>query len=418
MAKILIVEDSPTILARLSDAIIKNLGFEVIQASSFDEARIRLQKNNDIDIALLDLGLPDAKDEEIVDFVQKFDIPIIVLTGSDNERTKELIAKKDIIEYIIKDRSYAVEYAIHIVKRFIQNKNTHILIVDDSKTFGAKLARLCTKYNLLVSTATSGKEALEILSQNNDIKLVFVDFIMPNMSGLELTTEIRKNHSKDDLAIIALSGSDEKDIVTKFLKYGANDFISKDFTNEELIARLNNSLEILELFETTRELANKDYLTGLFNRRYFFTNCSKMYEKAKKQQLDVCVAIIDIDFFKKINDTYGHDIGDLALKHISKLLKNELKSEIISSRFGGEEFCIFFNNTSEIESFKILEEFRKIVANNFILHNDTKIYYTISGGICSKTGAGLEDMIKMADSALYTAKQNGRNQIQIFKGEN
>jgi diguanylate cyclase (GGDEF)-like protein len=143
-----------------------------------------------------------------------------------------------------------------------------------------------------------------------------------------------------------------------------------------------------------------------------------MYEKAKKQQLDVCVAIIDIDFFKKINDTYGHDIGDLVLKHISKLLKNELKSEIISSRFGGEEFCIFFNNTSEIESFKILEEFRKIVANNFILHNDTKIYYTISGGICSKTGAGLEDMIKMADSALYTAKQNGRNQIQIFKGEN
>ncbi|QOG12738.1 diguanylate cyclase [Arcobacter sp. FWKO B] len=416
MAKILIVEDSQTILARLSDAIIKTLKYDVIQASSFEDAKNRLNKYKDIDMALLDLGLPDAKDEEIVDFVQKFNIPIVVLTGSDNDKTKELISKKDILAYIIKDRSYAVEYAINIVKRFIKNKKTHILIVDDSKTFGAQLANLCQKYNLLVSIATSGKEALEILSKNIDIKLVFVDFIMPNMNGLELTTEIRKTHSKDDLAIIALSGNNEKEVVTQFLKYGANDFISKDFANEELIARLNNSLEILELFETSRDLANKDFLTDLFNRRYFFNTCNILYEKAKKEKQNICVALIDIDNFKVINDTHGHEVGDFVLKHLSKLLKTKLNDNIMVSRFGGEEFCLFFDNFSEIDSLKELEQLRIAVNNGFVTVNeDTKIKYTFSCGISSNVGDSLDSMINYADISLYQAKTNGKNQIQIYK---
>lgn len=417
MAKVLIVDDSPSILARLSDSIAKVLKYEVVQAESFEEARNRINSHKDIDIALLDLGLPDAKDEEIVQYVQKFNIPIVVLSGSDNAKVKELMANTGIVEYIIKDRSYAVEYAVNIVQRFIKNKNTHVLVVDDSKTFCEKVAYICRQYNLIVSTASSGKEALEILKANSDIKLVFVDYIMPNMNGLELTTEIRKLHSKDILSVIALSGSDEKDIVAKFLKYGANDFISKDFSNEELLARLNVSLDTLELFELTKQQANKDFLTGLYNRRYFFEHCNRLYLSAKDNNKKISIAMLDIDYFKRLNDTYGHEVGDLALKHISKLLQNELRGDIIISRFGGEEFAIFFNGYDEIEALKALETFRKVVQNSFIKTENQKISFTISGGICSMLGDNIDSMLKNADKGLYKSKENGRNQINIYQGE-
>ena len=417
MAKVLIVDDSPSILARLSDSIAKVLKYDVVQAESFEEARNRINNHKDIDIALLDLGLPDAKDEEIVQYVQKFNIPIVVLSGSENAKVKELMANTGIVEYIIKDRSYAVEYAVNIVQRFIKNKNTHILVVDDSKSFCEKVAYICRQYNLIVSTASSGQEALEILKTNRDIKLVFVDYIMPNMNGLELTTEIRKSYSKDNLSIIALSGSDEKDIVAKFLKYGANDFIAKDFSNEELIARLNVSLDMLELFETTKKQANCDFLTGLYNRRYFFEHCNKLYLNGKEKNTKISIAMIDIDYFKRLNDTYGHEVGDLALKHISKLLQNELQGDIIVSRFGGEEFGIFFNGYDEIEALKALESFRKTVQNSFFKNENDKITFTISGGICSMFGDNIDSMLKNADKGLYKSKENGRNQINIYQGE-
>lgn len=413
MANILIVEDSTTILSRLSDAITKHLKYTVTQATNFEEARLRLQNNKNFDLALLDLGLPDASEEEIVDYVQKFSIPIVVLTGSDNNKTKELISKKGILEYIIKDRAYAVEYAISLVKRFIKNKNTKVMVVDDSKTFCAKIAHICKGYNLDALIAYNGKDALEILSKNQDIKLIFTDYNMPNMDGLELTTLIRKDFRKDELSIIALSGSDEKDIVAKFLRYGANDFIAKDFSPEELIARLNASLEIIELFELTKAQANTDYLTNLFNRRYFFENGEKYLNIAKTNNKNLSIAMIDIDFFKKINDTYGHDVGDMVLKFISKLFLNELKANAIISRFGGEEFCLLFQDMDSLQTLKVLEDFRKLVNNSFIKNNDKKVTFTISGGICSNTTKSLDEMIKEADKLLYKSKENGRNQISI-----
>lgn len=415
MAKVLIVDDSQTILARLTDGVCKTLKYEVVQAMNYEETKIRLSKHDDIDIALLDLGLPDASGEDIVDLVQKANIPIVVLTGSGNESMKQLIAQKDIIDYVIKDGSYAVEYAISVIKRYIGNKNHTILIVDDSKTFAAKISSLCDRYYLKSIIASSGKEALEILSNNDDVTLCFIDYMMPGMNGLELTTEIRKQYAKDSMSIIALSGSGEQDIVAKFLKYGANDFISKEFSMEEFYARLNSSLENLELFEEIKILANSDYLTGHFNRRYFFDKAYKIYDKARKDDTNLSVALLDVDNFKKINDTYGHDVGDLVLKHLSKLIKNEIECEKLASRFGGEEFCLLFEKQDSLSVLKILENFRKVVEKGFIkLVDDKKIYYTVSIGVCWLLSDSLDGMIKNADIALYEAKKSGKNKIEIY----
>lgn len=412
--KVLVVDDSPTILARLSDGILTGLGFEVVKASSKKQTLEVIVKHKDFDIALLDLGLPDASGEEIVDLVKKFKIPIVVLTGSEDPNTRQMIVEKDIVDYVIKDRSFAIEYAVSVVKRFISNKNHHILIVDDSKVFGYTIQKLCLKYNLKADISTCGEEALDIIKRNPEIKLVFVDYMMPGMDGLQLTTELRKIYSKEELSIVALSCSEEEDILAKFLKFGANDFIAKGCSNEEFFARLNKGLETIELFEETKALANTDYLTGLYNRRYFFDKATKLYYSLKMAQIPCAVAMIDIDKFKPINDTYGHEMGDVALKSIASLF-NEFFAElnVVVARFGGEEFCVFIHNISQQEAFELVDNFRKVVESKVITNNDISLQLTISAGMSTEFANNLDEMIQNADRALYEAKESGRNKVVV-----
>ncbi len=253
MANILIVEDSKLISSALQSLISTELGFTCVLAKSLKEAAdVILKYKGKFDVALLDLGLPDAPNGEVVDLVTKFDIASIVLTGSNLEDNEEKFRKKNIVDYVIKDGSYSLEYAVLMVKRIVLNQSIKVLVVDDSAVVCQKMSDLLSRYRLNVLSATSAKEALEILDNNSDIKLVYIDYIMPDMNGLELTREIRKKFSKKDLSIIAISGEINKKIISKFLKYGANDFIYKGFTQEEFFSRINLNLEILELLEKNK----------------------------------------------------------------------------------------------------------------------------------------------------------------------
>ncbi len=413
MKRVLIVDDSRTIEARLAKAIQNRFECEVILADSRKICLERLNKFKHFDIALLDLNLPDAPNGEVVDLVMKFNIPIIVLTGNENSIDKKILQQKGIIDYVIKDRSYAIEQATNLAYRYIHNKNHKALIVDDSKTFAFKLENICKRYNLQTVVANSGEEALGIIKKDQDIDIVFVDYIMNGMNGLDFTTEIRKEYKQDEISIIALSGAADKEVIPSFLKYGANDFLSKDFSEEELVARMGTQLNNLELFNEVKDRANKDFMTGLFNRRYLFENGIDMYKKAKKDKNNFCAAILDIDKFKNINDTYGHDIGDVAIKELSKLMQKQIGDDTLISRIGGEEFCILFNNVDKDTVKKRLESLREYIHTNVITVNKIHFSYTISIGLTSSFGKDFDDMIKTADLALYDAKQNGRNQIVI-----
>lgn len=253
MANILIVEDSKLISSALQSLITKELGFTCILAKSMKEAADEILKHKaQFDVALLDLGLPDAPNGEVVDLVTKFDIASIVLTGSNVENDEEKFRKKNIVDYVIKDGSYSLEYAALLVKRIVLNQSIKILVVDDSPVVCKKMSDLLGRYKLNVLSATSAEAALEILEKNKDIKIIYIDYLMPGMNGLELTREIRKKFSKKTLSIIAISGEINKKIISKFLKYGANDFIYKGFTQEEFFSRMNLNLEILELIENNK----------------------------------------------------------------------------------------------------------------------------------------------------------------------
>ena len=161
------------------------------------------------------------------------------------------------------------------------------------------------------------------------------------------------------------------------------------------------------------DVANKDFMTGAYNRRYFFESGNNIFLKAKRKKTPLAVAMIDIDKFKIINDTYGHDVGDVAIKEIKRILDDNLRVSDLMARFGGEEFCIILEDITEEDTRKLFEQIRLAFEKNEININGTIITYTVSFGIAFGILDTLDDMVKLADNALYDSKENGRNQITI-----
>jgi diguanylate cyclase (GGDEF)-like protein len=405
---ILIVDDSQTICSKLSNKIKEELGLDAIIAHSKKEcAEKLLEYKGKIAVALLDLGLPDAPNGEVVDFITKFKIPSIVLTGQEDKEDK--FRNMDIMDYVIKDSSFSFDYSINLVKRILSNQNKTILVVDDSKTIANMIIDLLQKYQLNTLYAKDGIEALEVLKNNKNISMIYTDYNMPNMDGLELVKNIRKEYSKDELNITTITDNKDNHLIARFLKYGSNDFLYKGFSKEEFYARLNSSLDILDLFEDIKNKANKDFLTGAYNRRYFFQEGFKKF----KTHDNVKLFMIDIDKFKNINDTYGHDIGDIAIKEVIKIVNEHIKDlDCILSRFGGEEFCaLVFDQTKE-DFLKLLESIRAAFENNVISTAKGDIKYTVSIGYCDEKLKTIDDMVIASDKGLYKAKESGRNQVR------
>ncbi len=414
MANILVVDDSKTILQGLENTIKNKLGFNVYTAASMKECSdVLLKQKGKFDLALLDYGLPDAPNGEIINFIKKFKIPSIVLTGTKLEKDNPLFKNNNLIDYIIKNGSYAIEYSVSVVNRFILNSKIEVLVIDDSKTFAAKMQALCMKYNLKTIVNYSAKEALETVKQRPNIKLILVDYMMPEMDGLEFTMQLRKNYKKDEIALIALSGMSEKEIVASFLKYGANDFLYKDFSNEEFFARVNNNLEVLELFTATQDKAKKDFLTGVFNKNYLLNIGQEIYDIAKVKKELLAVVLIDIDRFQTINESYGHEVGDNAIVLLSELLLKSLNKDSIIARLGADQFCILLRNRPYAEIYQIFDEFKEVVKKEQIDVHQGKINFSISIGANVNFDDCLEDMIENADEALANAKHKGGDSVAM-----
>jgi len=416
MDNILIVEDSKSIIKSLQSNI-EELGHNCIVAKSYKEcAEKLLEFKGNFKVALLDLGLPDAPNGEVVDFVTKFNIPSIVLTGSKIEEHEERFRNKNIVDYVIKEGNFSIRYAVSLVKRIISNDKIDILVVDDSRSFLLKVDELLKRYKLNTHLAYNGEEALSILEANPNIKLVLTDYYMPKMDGLELTKKIRKKYNKDELAIIVASSDSNNKVASKFLKYGANDYIYKTFTTEEFYTRLNSNLEILELFKDVKDKANKDYLTSMYNRRYLFDYGEELFQRVKHKKNDsFCVAIIDIDKFKYINDTWGHDVGDIAIKEVPLILSKYVGDNSLMARLGGEEFCILLKDREKEEIKKLFEEVKCAFENNIIKTKKCDLSFTVSIGVCTILEDSLTKMINHADDALYKAKKTGRNKVVYYE---
>jgi diguanylate cyclase (GGDEF)-like protein len=416
MKQVLLVESNPSSGSLLKNYIESMLQINVMWVQTFQEAKkIMDDFGASFFVAILDINLEGTPNGEIVDYAISKKIPVIGFTSDISDEQYEKLWSKKIVDFVFKKGPDSLDYIISLLKRLENNKNIKILVVDDSVYHRDIICKYLQRQNYIVHEAGNSKETLKILAENPDIKMVITDYMMPDIDGLQLIKIIRQKFKKEKLAIIGMSAEKSNLIPASFIKYGANDFISKPFQPEEFYCRVNQNIDIIEYVETINEASHTDYLTGLYNRRYFFKFGSILYANANRNNSLILIAMIDIDHFKKINDNYGHDAGDIVLKMIAQILKNKFRKSDIVSRFGGEEFCILAMNMEKDHVFRIFDNLRKYISQTDINIGYDTIKVSVSIGLCLDPLVSLDAMINQADKMLYRAKESGRNRVLYSK---
>lgn len=308
-----------------------------------------------------------------------------------------------------------------------KNKETFpILIVDDDPISRTLLERVLDKEGFDVISARDGKEALDIF-KNRYLPIVLTDWMMPRMNGLELCRALRSIESPGYVFIIIITAKDSKEDIVKGLEAGADDYISKPFHHAELLARIKTGIRILKLERSLREANEKirklsitDPLTGCYNRGYLMDFLPVEIKRSIRYGHPLSVVMCDIDHFKKVNDRYGHQAGDMVLKSFVKIMNKSLREGIDwISRYGGEEFLLVLPETDIEGAIKAAERLREIVEKTKIDIGNKKINITASFGVASfdpnnTKGLSSDFLINQADKMLYQAKQEGRNRVKAI----
>lgn len=374
---------------------------EVVSTESLEEAKAILENDTDFLCAVLDFCLPDGPDGEVIDLALSYDMKVIVVTGKFDEQLRDAMLAKGVIDYILKDSFASISYLLPLLTRLNRNKCHKALVVDDSLTVRRHLVQLLDHHYIRSVQAEDGLEALEILKADPEITLIITDNTMPEKDGISMTREIRLTYDRSQLAILGISTAESKTVTAQFLKAGANDYLKKPFNQEEFYCRIQNLLNMKDISDDMFKMANQDALTGLWNRRYLFSNADN--NKAQRN-----VAMLDIDFFKRVNDNYGHEGGDQALVTISHIIAIYFKEDLVA-RFGGEEFCII--SYGDYDAFvQRLDSMRQRIEKTAIPYNGEEIKLTMSIGV-TRAKRDIDTMIRIADERLYTAKETGRNRV-------
>ena len=299
-----------------------------------------------------------------------------------------------------------------------------ILLAEDSLTTAALVGNyLSGSYRIL--HAKDGAEAWELLQRNAAIELVLTDIQMPHLTGHQLLVKIRKsdNARLRNLPVIVMTTADDNvDRNLAFLN-GANDFITKPIDELELQARVNMHYKlartIRELEESRHRLAEQamtDPLTKLHNRRAFFENGAKNLARARRHNGDLSVMLLDIDFFKKINDTHGHQSGDEALAAVATILSALARTEDTLARIGGEEFAMLLPDTNLLGTAVLAERVRVAIEKERFILGGKIVPITVSIGIATHSVDpvdSVDQLLGIADKRLYLAKHSGRNRICV-----
>jgi two-component system, cell cycle response regulator len=290
--------------------------------------------------------------------------------------------------------------------------NYKVLLVDDDPAMLRLLTRWLEKAGYPVCTATDGHEALEAIDADCP-DFLLTDWEMPRMDGLELCRQMRNmmlpHYVYTIFLTVRTSGAD----MIAGLEGGADDFLTKPVTEGELLARLQSSSRVLELERRLSLLAHTDFLTGLLTKRTFFDSLEKEWHRSSRFHLPLSCVMVDLDYFKQINDVYGHPAGDSVLKFVAEMLIDNSRASDTVCRYGGEEFCILMPETDESNAALWAERTRERLMALRIPTGEETLRITGSFGIaqCSDDSVDPEDLIKQADKALLCAKRSGRDRV-------
>ncbi len=318
-----------------------------------------------------------------------------------------------------------------------------ILIVDDSRLNIRALSDVLENSGYRTIYAMNGKQALEEVARELP-DLILMDVVMPEMDGYETCARLKSHARYKDIPVIFLTSRVRPEDIAKGFQVGGVDYISKPFNNLELNSRIKTHLELKRARDEARDalqalseankaierqnaqlnqmvkklehLSKTDYLTDLPNRRSMIAEIQQQMEICQRDGGIFCLFMADIDHFKSINDTYGHDFGDFVVRKVSELMAKSLPKDDVLARWGGEEFLILLKNTSLAQGADRMEQIRQSIGQHTFRKQEVQTNITMTfGGAAYSPGDSIDDIIKKADNALYMGKRSGRNIVVTLK---
>ncbi|MFA5904284.1 MAG: diguanylate cyclase [Desulfobacula sp.] len=415
----LVIDDSKAVRNTLI-SYLKTLNFDTITASDGMQG-LKSAAEHLPDLILVDVEMPVMDGFEFCKKLSKEPaikhIPTIVVSGTIDERQFRKGFRAGAIDFLEKPVSQPALAAIIesvSVKGNTNSTGTTVILSKDT-TLSAILSKTLNFLNSSINTCTTFDE-LETYLCVTTPDIVILD-LSENDDKLNVCMKTRTLLKSDSPVIIAVAEETDRDIMFQCFKYGATEFIIKPFGRDEVKARIENHIKLKklqdELVQKNRileSLAYKDKLTGLMNRRYFDKALKDEIVKAQANNTNLSFLMIDLDNFKQVNDVYGHDTGDTVLKEIAAIIIDNVQGNAVSCRYGGEEFCIIYPDTSLAEAVKNSEKIKRFCALKPI--SSHRIFQTISGGMSSfPETSSADDLVLDADKCLYKAKKAGKNRI-------
>jgi len=449
-ARVLIVDDIPTNI-RLLEVRLTAEYFEVVTATSGQQA-LEICQTQDIDIVLLDVMMPEMDGFEVCRRLKAdprtHHVPVLMVTALDQPsdrvkglevgaddfltkpvddmqlmaRVKSLIRLKSLTDELraraLTGQQIAIEDALRAMDQISASGGSVLIIDTDARHADRIKGHLAPEHQ--VDVLTQPADAVFQVS-GASYELALVSMSLTDFDPLRVCSQMRTLEHARNLPIILMADEADKPRVVRALDLGVNDFISRPVERNELAARVRTqirryryAMELRESVNHTMALAVTDELTGLYNRRYFDRHLNVMLGKAQAQERDMALMILDIDYFKSVNDNYGHDIGDAVLREFSARLKRNIRGVDLACRVGGEEFVVLMPDTDWSNAEVVAERVRQAIAERpFDVGLPRPLSITVSVGV--SLNESLTDtpemLIKRADVALYRAKREGRNRV-------
>ncbi len=451
--KILIVDDDPTSL-KVLESMLSGERYNIIRARNGEEA-LKSVSRQPPDLILLDLMMPGIDGYEVTRKIKKDkrtkDVPIILITsleGSDykikglEEGAEELLNKPVHSSELMARVSSMLrlkEYRDQLTIRTLSGKNfgfvpsqkeemrikeedlPGILLVEDTEVDAKIVESALEGESLQLHKLDCGKKVFSIVKQKK-IDLILLDVILPDMNGFDICRRLKKEHK--DIQVVIVTCLDDLESKIKGVELGADDFLVKPVIGRELKARIKTLLEkkvhmdsLRTHYEEALDRSQVDWLTGLYNHGYLQQFLGYELKRAYDQGFPVSLIMIDVDDFKRYNDTLGHLAGDAILREMGQVLRNSIREVDFAARYGGEEFAVVLPYVHRDNAVVVAERIHKALTSHQFFHDETGDLRnpTVSMGIAvfPDEASNKAELIIQADSMLYLAKQSGKNQFRI-----
>lgn len=410
---VLLVEDTRFYSIAIRDRLETLLGVKVTHCSTFSELRRELERQEEpFSVAVLDLCQPDAPDGEALDYILARDTPAVVFSGISSDGRREQVMAKRVSGYVAKSSVHSIDNLVAAVDKTLSASKTGLLLVDPDID-RSSLPALLAEAQFGPAIAKSEQEALATLDRLRSIELVLVRADIAARQSFTFLKLLRDRYGEETVRVVGFTDAAGRGDVARFLNAGGDDFLHLPISPEDLAGRINHILTLHNQIQVLQRMASRDYLTDLLNRRYFFDRGPKLVEMCLRQSQPVSMALMDIDHFKKLNDTYGHEIGDVVLKAVARKLSALVgEKQHLVARLGGEEFGILFAGLDIQSAFEYCEHIRSEIARIRVVVDDQDLAVTISMGLANISGSEtFDNYLNAADQYLYLAKHSGRNRV-------